>query len=64
MGVPVVPVYLGGVDKLIPYDHLVPRHRGTVTVTFGQPLTCSRLDSVEEAVDKIAVALQQLAEQP
>jgi long-chain acyl-CoA synthetase len=63
MGVPVVPVYMAGVDALIPYDHLIPRHRGTVTVTFGQPITCSRLDSVEQAVDKIAAALQQLAEE-
>jgi len=61
MGVPVVPVYLAGVDALIPYDHLLPRRRGTVTVTFGQPLTCSRLESVEQAVDKITVALQDLA---
>ncbi|HJM69128.1 MAG TPA: AMP-binding protein, partial [Candidatus Babeliales bacterium] len=44
MDVPIIPVKIEGADKLVPYSKLLPRSRGSVTVTFGKPLYFKRSD--------------------
>jgi long-chain acyl-CoA synthetase len=37
LGIPVVPIKISGTEKVLPHEASFPK-RGTVTVTFGEPL--------------------------
>jgi len=59
LGIPVVPVCIAGVDKVLPRDGLWP-HRGKVTVTFGEPLrfTTETADVIVAKSQDAILALQ------
>jgi len=60
MGVPVVPMHIGGLTKIFPYDTYLPRSWGHVQVTFGKPLSFSRRLSYQEATKQIHEAIKGL----
>lgn len=60
MGVPIIPIILEGVQKLVPYDCLVPRQRGMITIKIGRPITFSKMTRYDDALAAITKALQEL----
>lgn len=56
----VVPVKVLGTNRVVPYEKILPRRRGTVTVRFGKPLTFSRRETADAATSRIQAALQEL----
>lgn len=61
LGMPVVPVHITGLDRVLPRDARWP-HRGQVTVTFGQPLYFTQ-EMPEEIATKAREAVLKLAGQ-
>ena len=60
LGVPVVPVHLKGIDRVMPMGARWPR-RGTIEISFGQPLRFARDDVYADAADAIREAIGTLA---
>jgi len=60
MGVPVIPVKIVGLEKLVPYDYLIPRARGVVTVKIGKPMIFKHDTTYDQAVVQIEGALRDL----
>jgi long-chain acyl-CoA synthetase len=60
MQAPIVPVKIIGLEAAVPYNCLLPRRRGRVTVRFGKPLVFDPLMDQEEALAIITKALQEL----
>jgi long-chain acyl-CoA synthetase len=58
LGVPVVPVKIAGLEKVLPRDARWPR-RGRVTVTFGRPLRF-RDEKPDEIVARARAAVEEL----
>jgi 1-acyl-sn-glycerol-3-phosphate acyltransferase len=50
--VPVIPVHIGGSDKVLPPGAKFPK-RGSVTVTFGKPIQFTKDRSYEDIVSAI-----------
>uniref|UniRef100_C6E875 AMP-dependent synthetase and ligase n=1 Tax=Geobacter sp. (strain M21) TaxID=443144 RepID=C6E875_GEOSM len=59
LGVPVVPVKIGGTDKILPPDRVGLPRRGRVTVIFGEPLRF-RFEEPAEIVRKAHAAVAAL----
>ncbi|MCC6485553.1 MAG: AMP-binding protein [Armatimonadetes bacterium] len=62
MGVPVVPIGVAGVEKMVPANAeglMMPR-RASATVVIGKPLTFIRETSYEDAATRIHEALREL----
>lgn len=57
----VIPVHIEGLDALVPYDHIIPKKRGPVTVTFGKPLKIGRESSYDQATALIGKAMEEQA---
>jgi long-chain acyl-CoA synthetase len=60
LGLPVVPVHLKGIDRVMPMGARWPR-RGTIEISFGQPLRFARDDEYASAADAIREAIAILA---
>ena len=60
LGVPVVPVHLKGIDRVMPMGARWPR-RGTIEIRVGQPLRFAREDEYADAADAIREAIAVLA---
>jgi long-chain acyl-CoA synthetase len=60
MQTPIIPVKIIGLEKLVPYDKLIPRKRGQVTVRFGKPIVLDPLIRQEEALAVLTRAMQDL----
>ena len=58
LGIPVVPVKISGTDKVLPHEAHIPK-RGTVTVTFGEPLRF-RTEEPADIVEKTRRAVEKL----
>jgi len=58
LGIPVVPIRISGTDLVLPHDVTFPK-RGTVTVTFGEPLRF-RFEEPAEIVEKARQAVENL----
>jgi long-chain acyl-CoA synthetase len=58
VGIPVVPIKISGTGQVLPHGALVPK-RGTVTVTFGEPLRF-RSEEPAEIVEKTRQAVAKL----
>lgn len=58
--VPVLPVYIGGSDRVLPPGAKVPK-RGRVTVSFGKPLIFSSGQSYPEIAARIMQEIQALS---
>ena len=58
--VPVVPVHIGGSDKVLPRGAQFPK-RGRVTVTFGKPIQFTDNKSYEEIVSAIMDEIEGLS---
>ena len=58
--VPVIPVYIGGSDKVLPPGAKFPK-RNRVTVSFGKPLLFSKGQSYPEIVASIMEKIQELS---
>ncbi|MDD2540831.1 MAG: AMP-binding protein, partial [Desulfuromonadaceae bacterium] len=58
LGIPVVPVKVSGTDYVLPHEAHIPT-RGTVTVTFGEPLHF-RLEEPAEIVAQTRTAIEKL----
>jgi long-chain acyl-CoA synthetase len=59
-GVPVVPVYIGGLFDVLPKGRALPR-RGTATVTFGEPLRFEEGTRPAEATAMMEAVVRALA---
>jgi 1-acyl-sn-glycerol-3-phosphate acyltransferase len=59
LGVPVVPVRLEGVDRILPKGRRLPR-RGRVRVRFGQPLRFDAGTAYADAAVSMAAAVRGL----
>ncbi len=59
MKVPVIPVFMSGTQKIVPWGKIFPRRRAGVAVRFGEPLYFEG-ETYDEATDKIAAALSRL----
>ena len=60
LGVPVVPVHLKAIDGVMPMGARWPR-RGTIEISFGQPLRFSREETYARAAGAIREAIVSLA---
>ena len=61
MRVPVIPLKIGSeIQRLFPYECLLPHGRGTVTVTIGAPLRFKISDSYITATEQIERAMRDL----
>lgn len=60
MSCQIVPVKIIGIQDILPYDHIVPRKRGLVTVKFGKPLIFKRSEPFESARLAVQKALEEL----
>ncbi len=60
MQVPIIPVKIIGLEQLVPYDTIIPRKRGQVTVRFGKPIVLDPLINQEEALAILTKAMQDL----
>ncbi|MCH8049592.1 AMP-binding protein [Patescibacteria group bacterium] len=60
MGVPIVPVKLQGTNDVLPYAKILPRRRGSVTVTFGKPIDLRHEADYVKATEIIQKKMQQL----
>ncbi len=58
MNAPIIPIKIIGLEELVPYDKLIPRKRGQVTVRFGKPVYISPLLSAEEALAQLTKAME------
>jgi len=58
MGIPVVPIKINGTYQVLPHEASFPK-RGTVTVTFGDPLRF-RFEEPKEIVEKTRQAVEKL----
>jgi long-chain acyl-CoA synthetase len=58
LGIPVVPIKICGTDRVLPHDARFPK-RGTVTVTFGEPLRF-RYEEPAEIVETARRAVEKL----
>ncbi len=58
LGLPVVPVKVSGTDYVLPHEAHIPT-RGTVTVTFGEPLHF-RFEEPVEIVEQTRTAIEKL----
>ncbi len=56
----IVPVKLVGAEKVVPYDKILPRHFGTVTVKIGKPIKFKKSDNYDDAVKRIEMELEKL----
>ncbi len=57
----VIPIKIGPeIQKIFPYDKLMPHAKGTVTVTFGEPILFKQTDSYISATEQIEKALKKL----
>lgn len=56
----IIPVKIEGVQKILPYEKVWPRHRGSVTVKFGKPLQFKRSDNYLEVTKQIQDAMEKL----
>jgi len=61
MKVPIIPVFMSGTQKIVPWGKIFPRRRAMVSVRFGEPLYFES-ETYDEATDKIAAALSRLEE--
>jgi long-chain acyl-CoA synthetase len=61
--VPVVPIHLGGLERVLPKGRTIP-HRAGVTVRFGQPLRFGPETAYEAAAARIEEAVRALVLQP
>jgi 1-acyl-sn-glycerol-3-phosphate acyltransferase len=59
-GVPVVPVYVGGLFDVMPKGRALPR-RGRASVTFGEPMRFEEGTRPDEAIAAIEAAVRRLA---
>jgi len=57
----VVPVIIKGSDYVLPFEKVIPRHRGVVSVIFGKPLKFKGGESYTEVTQKIEKAMRDLA---
>jgi len=60
MQVPIIPVKIIGLAQVVPYDKLLPRARGQVTVRFGAPIIIDPRTPQDEALVIITRALENL----
>ena len=60
--VPVVPVHIGGSDKILPPGRKVPK-RGYVTISFGKPMTFDKDQPYTEIMQSIMSEIHSLAPQ-
>ena len=60
MNATIIPVKIEGIQKILPYNKIVPIRRGTITIKFGKPLSFKRSDSYQEARQKIQDELEKL----
>jgi hypothetical protein len=60
MRTPIVLVKLSGVQRLIPFEKFIPRHRGVITVKFGEPKQFCATMSLEQATQELQDALEKL----
>ncbi len=60
MKAPVVPVKIIGLAGLVPYDHFLPRSRGSITVKIGKPMHFDAATSYQEAVALLDRAIRDL----
>ena len=58
VGIPVVPIKVCGTDHVLPHNAFFPK-RGTVTVTFGEPILFS-YENPDEIVEKTHQAVENL----
>lgn len=58
LGIPVVPIKIGGTDLVLPHDVTFPK-KGKVTVTFGEPLHF-RFEEPAEIVERTRQAVEAL----
>jgi long-chain acyl-CoA synthetase len=63
LGVPVIPVYTKGLATVLPKGKLLPRP-GSVTVSFGHPLTFAQGTGFRDATDIIEGAIRALSQMP
>ena len=59
LGIPVVPVKISGTEKVLPHEARFPK-RGTVTVTFGEPLHF-RYEESAEIVENTRLAVERIS---
>lgn len=60
MGVPIVPIKIVGAEKLVPYNSIFPRKRGTVTIKIGAPIVFKSSTTYDEATTRIAQEMERL----
>ncbi|MFA5306611.1 MAG: AMP-binding protein [Candidatus Babeliales bacterium] len=60
MGIPIVPIKIVGAEKLVPYNCIFPRKRGTVTIKIGAPIIFNSSVSYDEATTRIAQEMERL----
>jgi len=58
VGIPVMPIKISGTGQVLPHGAFVPK-RGTVTVTFGEPLRF-RSEEPADIVEKVRQAVEKL----
>ena len=63
MGVPVVPVYHEGIEKLVEFGHVFPNKKGKAGIIFGKPMYFHESTSPEEAIVTIRESLLGLKEE-
>ena len=61
LGVPLVPVHIRGLERILPPDARWPR-RGKVRVRFGAPLRIDPTEEAAEAARRVEAAVRDLAE--
>lgn len=60
MGVAVIPIIVEGSEKILPYNKVMPRRRGTVRIIFGKPMRFSGVDSYTSATESIEKSMRDL----
>ncbi len=56
----IVPVIIKGTNIILPAGKIVPRRRGEVKITFGEPIRFGRGDSYTQATENIEQALRDM----
>ncbi|MBF0569564.1 MAG: 1-acyl-sn-glycerol-3-phosphate acyltransferase [Candidatus Omnitrophica bacterium] len=62
-GVPVIPIYIEGMDQLLPKGAAFPR-RSAVRVVFGKPITISKDIAYDSAAENIMATIWSLEKTP
>jgi long-chain acyl-CoA synthetase len=63
MQVPIVPIALSGVDRILPPEKLLPRKRAPVEIRFGPPLVFALSDNYVDTTQVIETAIFNLLQQ-